>query len=216
MAGNILSISRQANFNCRVKRCLDNANIPRDSFKNLHRFPLGVRAFHMITPHALQVLDKDLPLLSQINARIMKAQWLNGVPQVRLREKGLTLGYCHDSAERVVLFYTLRGPSQQEAEIIALMRNEFVERPTLEDAGIVYEAFGLKLKTQGVWNYDEVKKLIDADKDRLLFLINCRTMTVVASLGDDFGLGRANDIVHLVIPRSDLLKTRSLDRFLPA
>jgi hypothetical protein len=210
MEAKILSVSRAANFGCRVQRCLDNANVPRDALKNMHRFPHVVRMFHMITPHALQVLDGNVPLLREMNARLSKAEWLNGAPQIRLREMGLTLGYCNDPTSRVLLFYTLRGPSLEEARIIKSMGDEFVERPTLEDAGIVFEAFGIRLEGLGEWDHGQIKELIHIDMDKAIRLVNCRNMTAVAALGDRFSMGRADGVLYIMIPRNETVVLRSV------
>ncbi len=214
MGSNVFSISRPANFSRRVQLSLKNAGVSPDEMKNFCRFPRVQRMFYLATPLALRMLDRNNALLRDLNAFFGRATLLSNSLLDRIEDLGLKLGYCHDGTGKRLVFYTLRASSKEDDELLAKMRGEMLSKPGIEDAEILFDAFGLKLRTMGIWDYPDLIRLTEVEMSDILSVAKGGTNLVIARLGPKFAMARANDHVALTIQRSN--ETLKLVEITPA
>jgi hypothetical protein len=135
-------------FQPRIQAHLMAAKVEQAQLKNVVRCPNVLRMFHLITSHALQVLDRDPALLEKLEANFSGSRMLSKDLGRDLEGKGLILNIFGDSDNPI--FYSLSGTSQAELRVIDEMGQDFAQNPTLPDIGICFEAlFGVTVTSGG-------------------------------------------------------------------
>jgi hypothetical protein len=142
-------------FSSRTLNALTAAGVKPAELKNIAKYPLVQKRFHLITAHALQVLDRDPILLARLQARFEHGWELTRTLVADLEAKKLTLRPYGEP----VAYYGLSGTAVKDQARIVQMETECAENPLLEDIAIILERFDIELVSHAGLNPQQVKNL---------------------------------------------------------
>ena len=98
-----------------------------------------------MTPHVALVLERNDPLLRQMNIALAEKPELPRGLLSRLEKSGLAI----QASKTPRPFYLLRGTSRKEANLLDKMLEDFDSNLIPEDILICFESFGVKIETSG-------------------------------------------------------------------
>lgn len=124
----------------RIQAQIKTAGIPKDAFANFKACLRVVKKFHLITPHAMDVLDKDPKLLKKLEKCFKRSRELTPDLIERLTSKGLLVTAF---GRTDTFFYGVRSSEEQDAyrEIV----EDYTNNPTPEDIALLLEMEEIEL-----------------------------------------------------------------------
>ncbi|MFA4844607.1 MAG: hypothetical protein WC632_06660 [Candidatus Margulisiibacteriota bacterium] len=162
-------------FHPRIQFQLIKAGVGERQLENVSKYPTVFGRFHLITPHALQTLDRDPALLQKLNDHFASNGALSLELVRDLESKKLLMAAFGDP--RNPIFYRLCGTSQSEYLVSNEMDRDFAENPTFEDIALCIKGFsGITIESASELNpvqlanlnriLDPATKAIDLIKGR--------------------------------------------------
>lgn len=162
------------NFNTRVLKSISNANKNASDFKTIKQFPNVVRMFHIITPHAIEVLNQNQVVLQLLERDLMNGGRINQLAERLLETVHLHL-HEYENEEANVLFYGLRGTSLKERMLYQAMLADFEDDPNAEDIIMAYRSYAIDLQVDDSVSLmgDQIENLIaEINQNEELVFIN--------------------------------------------
>lgn len=134
-----IAIIRTDKLHYRIRMQMKGAGIAEHAFANFRSSPRVQKKFHLIAPHALEVLDKDPRLLEWLEDCFKRSRELSPELVGTLRVKKLEV----TPFGKPPFFYGVRHADEQKAYRDQV--EDYTNNPDLQDIALILEVEGIEL-----------------------------------------------------------------------